>query len=230
MYYGPCREGGWGGDPAVQVHRKDGRACLLMPRDTMFSEEQQEQRRGRRPWGVEGKRTEEEGKKEESGGHMSPSLLSACLLPDFMLNIDAEAENKPCPNTGVGWQTGVWTGLPPQTRPPDGQQHPPKFLIHTALGANIDPDLRPRLQTSSSSQSKKFTTDILLWRRDSNPSLCSQPHASISTLQCSTPNFKWVSCYARAGSDAILLNHLFFYYYFVMLTCKQIVNTTIYDT
>lgn len=102
--------GGWGGDPAVQVHRKDGRPCLRMPRDTMFSEEQQEQRRGRRAWGVEGKRTEEEeeeGKKEESGGHMSPSLLSACLLPDFMLNIDAGAENKPCPNTGVGWQTGV---------------------------------------------------------------------------------------------------------------------------
>lgn len=56
MAYGPCKEGG----PAIlQVHRKDGQACLLMPWDTMFSEEQQEQRRGRGVGGVEGKRREE---------------------------------------------------------------------------------------------------------------------------------------------------------------------------
>lgn len=99
MSYGPCEEGG----PAIQVHRKDGQACLLMPWDTMFSEEQQEQRRGRRAWGVEGKRREGGEKAlKESGGHMSPLLLSAWILQAFMLNIDAEAENKPCPNT-QGW-------------------------------------------------------------------------------------------------------------------------------
>lgn len=34
---------------------------------------------------------------------MSPLLLSAWILQAFVLNIDTEAENKPCPNTGVGW-------------------------------------------------------------------------------------------------------------------------------
>ncbi|KAL7380310.1 hypothetical protein ABVT39_015576 [Epinephelus coioides] len=106
MSYGPCEEGG----PAIlQVHRKDGQACLLMPWDTMFSEEQQEQRRGRRLGECKGG----ERALKESGGHMSPLLLSAWILQAFVLNIDAEAENKPCPNTGVGW----WTGEDrPQTR------------------------------------------------------------------------------------------------------------------
>lgn len=58
MSYGPCEEGG----PAIlHVHRKDGQACLLMPWDTMFSEEQQEQRRGWRLGGVEGRRSGEKG-------------------------------------------------------------------------------------------------------------------------------------------------------------------------
>lgn len=76
-------EEGWlgewvGGDPAVQVHRKDGRACLLMPRDTMFSEEQQEQRRGRRAWGVEGKRTEEKEEEEGKKKKLPKSLVATC--------------------------------------------------------------------------------------------------------------------------------------------------------
>lgn len=47
-------------------------------------------------------------KKTESGGHMSPLLLRALDIvgPAFVLNIDAEAENNPCPNTGAGWQGG----------------------------------------------------------------------------------------------------------------------------
>ncbi len=50
---------------------------------------------------------------KESGGHMSPLLLSAWISQAFVLNIDAEAENKPCPNTGVG----SWTGKDrPRTR------------------------------------------------------------------------------------------------------------------
>lgn len=72
MSYGLCREGG----PAIlQVHGKDGQTCLLMPWDTMFSEEQQERwgggERGR--WGSLGRL--EGGRKEKglkgSGGHMS---------------------------------------------------------------------------------------------------------------------------------------------------------------
>lgn len=43
MSYGLCREGG----PAIlQVHRKDGQTCLLMPRDAVFSGEQQERAEG----------------------------------------------------------------------------------------------------------------------------------------------------------------------------------------
>lgn len=132
MSYGPCKEG----VPAIQVHRKDGQACLLMPQDTVFSEEQQEQRRA---WGVEGKRREGGEKAlKESGGHMSPLPFSARMLQTSMLNIDAEAENKPCPNTRVGWWTGEGRL---QTRL---SAKPPPFLIQPALvaqEANIDPDL-----------------------------------------------------------------------------------------
>lgn len=63
MSGGPCKGGGGGGgSPSIQVHRKDGQACLLMPWDTMFSEEQQEQQRGggRGEWKERGSREERE--------------------------------------------------------------------------------------------------------------------------------------------------------------------------
>lgn len=56
-----------GGPAILQVHRKDGQACLLMPWDTMFSEEQQEQRRGRRAGGVVGSGRKEEEEKSLEG-------------------------------------------------------------------------------------------------------------------------------------------------------------------
>lgn len=76
--------------PAAQVQRKDGQACLLMPWDTVFSEES---------GGGEGaERKRQEGREKtplkESGGHMSPLLLSVFVLQDLMLNIDAKDENK----------------------------------------------------------------------------------------------------------------------------------------
>lgn len=46
--------GGGGGPAILQVHTEDGQTCLLMPWDTVFSEEQQEQQwrpRGGRRWG-----------------------------------------------------------------------------------------------------------------------------------------------------------------------------------
>lgn len=57
---------------------------------------------------------------EESGGHMSPLLLSAQSCRRFVFNINAEAGNKPCPNTGVGW----WTG---EDRPQASHQQLPPF-------------------------------------------------------------------------------------------------------
>lgn len=98
---GLCKEGG----PAIQVQRNDGQACLLMPWDMMFSEEQQEQWRGQRARGVEGKRREG-GRRKGSEGVWWPHVTVACILQASMLNIDAEAENKPFPNTRTGWWTG----------------------------------------------------------------------------------------------------------------------------
>ncbi len=89
-----------GGPAFLQVHRKDGQACLLMPWDTMFLEEQQEQWRG---WRVEGKRRDGGEKAlKESGGHMSSLLLSAGILQPYVLNISAEAEINPVQIQGLG--------------------------------------------------------------------------------------------------------------------------------
>lgn len=41
-----------------------------------------------------GKRGEKKSPLKESGGHMSPLLLSVFVLQDLMLNIDAKDENK----------------------------------------------------------------------------------------------------------------------------------------
>ncbi|CAJ1073354.1 Hypothetical predicted protein [Xyrichtys novacula] len=77
---------------------KDGRACLLMPWDTMFSEKQQEQGlEGGGRGGSRRKKEKEEGGErtlEESGGHMSPLLLCAWVSQALVLNIDAEAGNE----------------------------------------------------------------------------------------------------------------------------------------
>lgn len=77
--------------PAARVQRKDGQACLLMPWDTVFSEESGGGE------GAERKKQEGSEKKnplKESGGHMSPLLLSILVLQDLKLNIDAENEDE----------------------------------------------------------------------------------------------------------------------------------------
>lgn len=51
--------------------------------------------------GLQRRRVEEKGL-TGSGGHMSQLPFGAWILQAFVLNIDAEAENKPCPNTR-GW-------------------------------------------------------------------------------------------------------------------------------
>lgn len=80
-----------------------------MPWDQMFSEEQQEQRRA-----------EEEGGGGAGGkGVWWPHVTVVAqrsMLQSFVLNINAEVENKSCPKAGVGWCTGEedW----PQARHP----------------------------------------------------------------------------------------------------------------
>lgn len=70
--------------PDAQVQRRDGHACLLLPWDTMFSEEK---------WWRGGGGKEKKNPLKESGDHMSPLLLRVLVLQDLMLNIDVEDKN-----------------------------------------------------------------------------------------------------------------------------------------
>lgn len=84
MSCGPRKEGG----PAIlQVHRKDGRACLLLPCTQCFL-------RNSRSGGGECKG----GGEKSSEGIWWPHVTDAAragILQAFVLNVDAGAENKP---------------------------------------------------------------------------------------------------------------------------------------
>lgn len=161
MSSGLCKEGG----PAIlQVHRKAGQTCLLMPWDTMFSEEQQEQWRKRERRGIEERESDREREQRRERGRRSrsewvwwphvPSVAQCSVIAGlgFVLNIHREAENKPCPNTGAGW----WSGeARPQTRPSVSHRQPPPPpppdpSVSAPPGTNRDSEPRPGLLTLGS--------------------------------------------------------------------------------
>ena len=113
MSYGPlAKRWGWGGGvlPFYRFTGKMAKHVCSCHGTQCFQSEQREQWRG-------------SGRKERGreGEVKLWSLVATCrrccsalgYRRLFVLNIDTEAENKPCPNTGAGW----WTGEDgPQTR------------------------------------------------------------------------------------------------------------------
>lgn len=85
--------------------RKDGQACLLMPWDGTWCF--QKKAVEGRAQGEKGKRGEKKNPLKESGGHMSPLLLSVLVLQDLMLDIDAQDGNKAEQGLDGGKKTSV---------------------------------------------------------------------------------------------------------------------------